>query len=966
MLDFLWKPPIADTAQIIFHVLNAAFFIAIFPVAAWLAKTVYFHFASKRKKPTTNSFLLLASACLVLCVACLRFCTFLHLNDADENTFELIANSLLHGLKTLAVDDDFVGYLDTGKAIVAYYFPQSAAAPTVYGILYCLANILTPVFGGAFLFNAIMKFLPKLRLRFSFLKKQYYFSELNERSLALAKSVAEQKYGFFKKAWQKPILVFTDTYVDEDSERSNELYQAAKRIGAICLNDDIVHFHVPSCREKWFFLMDENEIDNIHALAAFAAEAKPAHIKGSQVFVFYQNDAYALTEKKILDSLDEAVAKKYKRKIEKKTKRYLRARAIDKKEKQREKTEQDIKNENEKELYYKQKRFERWRQIPVNKGKTEVDYEAYLKKLADEKKKQQPAEQTDEELKACRELAIASYAPVITRVRDFENMIFLLLRDHPLFEPLLLNEKLEAEKKGKKEISVAKEEKKDMQLNVTILGSGRIGMQMLLSSSWCGQIYGHSLGLNMISIENEYDIQQRILKISPEFLKSTIEKDPLLRIFENTRTDEYNAPYFTFRFATADLDRRDFAQIECKSMCGAESTHNMLDSDYYLVALGSDEQNISTAEQLARSIAVHHKSNNIKKNVVIVMMVFDPKICRLFENSDNKGDFENSNIHIIPYGSLDSVYSIGNITLVRDNPNAIAMNRLYSKALEEQTERLRSDRTRQKKVYDAWSSLARSIHLNYRVYSVHRLLQDDFFCSQKKVLLTGTQIDTQVYDQYCRTVVAKLRKPQEETWFEKNIISRCREESQSQWELFKKKLQSDYTKKRLIRLIRSTHLPEKTQDRLVDSVKEKYRKKGEVNESCISVIAEYMTWLEHRRWNAYVRSIGFICNDDLTVKDMSLKLHNCLVECGHAPFCKEWDAKNAMHGNCADCPFAVGCLNYDPHTKNAKKEPDCDWLDIVGFENSCAYKVYDRPDDMESDLEKNIAAVNKILNRKKT
>lgn len=834
MLDFLWKPPIADTAQIIFHVLNAAFFIAIFPVAAWLAKTVYFHFASKRKKPTTNSFLLLASACLVLCVACLRFCTFLHLNDAQENTFELIANSLLHGLKTLAVDDDFVGYLDTGKAIVTYYFPQSAAAPTVYGILYCLANILTPVFGGAFLINAIMKFLPKLRLRFSFLKKQYYFSELNERSLALAKSVAEQKYGFFKKAWQKPILIFTDTYVDEDSERSNELYQAAKRIGAICLNDDIVHFHVPSCREKWFFLMDENEIDNIHALAAFAAEAKPAHIRSSQVFVFYQNDAYALTEKRILDSLDAVVYNKYRKRIDKK----------------------------------KEREYAQWL--------------ASCTCEPEEKKKQKKK-------KELHDTALAAYAPVITRVRDYENLIFLLLRDIPLFNPLLRTEK-------RKNITAPAEvDNKEPQLNVTVLGAGNIGMQMLLSASWCGQMFGHSLGLNMVSIEDVEHVRKHIEQVCPEFLKSAQTDSDLLCIFDGR--EDRNKPYFTLRYAKADLVVQNLSDISCKSVVDGGDSHHLLTSDYYVVALGSDEQNIATAELLARKIAVYHKENNIDKDVEIVMFVYDPKICSLFESNEDLNEYAKNHIHIHAYGSLDFIYSISNITLIRDNPYAIAMNRNYAALFAEQGRTETVMQSRQNEVYNAWSSLARAFHLNYRVYSAHRFLQSSLCAGNGKPLLTEIEITPEAYERYITMVLPDANKDCEQNGFD-------------------------------------------------------------------PALANYLAWLEHRRWNAYLRSIGFITNKNNKEKDLVLKLHNCLVETKHLPYCHSW-YRDGSTGNCDICRYRIGCAALCATTENGQVSPLKDKLDVISDAVGTEYKVFDNPSQSDEKLSKNLVVVKKNGEKKR-
>ena len=51
-----------------------------------------------------------------------------------------------------------------------------------------------------------------------------------------------------------------------------------------------------------------------------------------------------------------------------------------------------------------------------------------------------------------------------------------------------------------------------------------------------------------------------------------------------------------------------------------------------------------------------------------------------------------------------------------------------------------------------------------------------------------------------------------------------------------------------------------------------------------SNVLQYLTWLEHRRWNAYMRSIGF-SYDIKKDKNIELKLHGCLCECSRFPLC---------------------------------------------------------------------------------
>jgi hypothetical protein len=47
-------------------------------------------------------------------------------------------------------------------------------------------------------------------------------------------------------------------------------------------------------------------------------------------------------------------------------------------------------------------------------------------------------------------------------------------------------------------------------------------------------------------------------------------------------------------------------------------------------------------------------------------------------------------------------------------------------------------------------------------------------------------------------------------------------------------------------------------------------------------LIQYLTWLEHRRWDAYMRSIGF-SGREMESKDVNLKIHGCLCECSKEP-----------------------------------------------------------------------------------
>ncbi len=90
----------------------------------------------------------------------------------------------------------------------------------------------------------------------------YIFSQLNEKSLALAKSLEKntEKHRFF---------VFTDVFTNED-DKSYELVEQALELGAVCFKKDInsidFSFHSKNS-ELNFFTISENHDDNVsHAL----------------------------------------------------------------------------------------------------------------------------------------------------------------------------------------------------------------------------------------------------------------------------------------------------------------------------------------------------------------------------------------------------------------------------------------------------------------------------------------------------------------------------------------------------------------------------------------------------------------------------------------------------------------------------------------------------------------------------
>ena len=109
--------------------------------------------------------------------------------------FKEIINSFLHALQTFSMDEDYTAYWLNGHAMINYIAPDNDAARILYSLFIAVLNIFAPIVGGAIIFEMLTKAFPSIRLFFSnfkFWKEKYYFSELNENSLALARSILSE------------------------------------------------------------------------------------------------------------------------------------------------------------------------------------------------------------------------------------------------------------------------------------------------------------------------------------------------------------------------------------------------------------------------------------------------------------------------------------------------------------------------------------------------------------------------------------------------------------------------------------------------------------------------------------------------------------------------------------------------------------------------------------------------------
>lgn len=145
----------------------------------------------------------------------------------------------------------------------------------IYQVWAASLFIIAPAFTVGFVLSLFKNISAYLKYLFFYFKDVYIFSELNDKSLALASDILENN----KKAG----IVFTDVFEDGE-EKSYELIENAKKLGAICFKKDIlvIDFKKHSSQKAIsFFAIGSNETENLnHSLKLIEVyrDRKSTHI----------------------------------------------------------------------------------------------------------------------------------------------------------------------------------------------------------------------------------------------------------------------------------------------------------------------------------------------------------------------------------------------------------------------------------------------------------------------------------------------------------------------------------------------------------------------------------------------------------------------------------------------------------------------------------------------------------------
>lgn len=636
-------------------------------------------------------------------------------------------DSFVHTFQSFSMDEDYTGYVNKGKELFAMTYGSLAAS--VYGIVISILDILAPILGGAVLLEILTGAFPRLKLFLRPFRRKFVFSELNEASITLAEDL------YRDRNYQK--VVFWDS-----------AYRKEWHLHPLLIFTDAYPDQESETKSELF--------DRAKALGAVCIKTDLIHLpltRAKSVFYFLM-DEQEQKNVSILGDLLDGNAEGYKL----------------------------------------------WPEDEES-GEPKTRVFAFC--------------QSDLSVIMMNNICEVSNNReklMVRPIRDYANTAVSLMYEAPLFMPLLAGGGtpipradnsspfigkfgkflVERDKAGRVGGLVPAKE-----LHVTILGSGSIAEEVFQAVYWCGQIGGVQLFIHVLSQQAE-QLKGRLRARCPELLRTCkvceeisslsgktdgdggkkFSSPDLLGIYPHTDSPLSNAPYAIVDGFTAG-EKIDVTHLD-------EYPEEILSkTDYYVVALGEDENNIFVAMMLKRELAKRALDAGEERHPVIAPAVFDKRL------ADSITDMKPacSDPYVIPFGMLENRFSCRNVFMADITADVLKSELIYNK---------KSHAKRQRDEYSYWANIVRAVHAPYKLFGLG-----------------------------CIAAVDPAAP------------------ASSRYTVIQKKIASD---------------------------------------------EPVFTWMEHRRWNAYMRTQGFCLPtfeqhlryfaSSGSHKDLARKLHNCLVESG--------------------------------------------------------------------------------------
>ncbi len=204
--------------------------------------------------------------------------------DLTHRRITTVARSVFEALRVFALDGD-VERIRNGLANVANGELQQA-----YAIFSVLTLVLAPIVTAGAVLSFFRGVTARIRYALSFTKPLFVLSKLNPQSVALARSIRQEKKG-------KATIVFADVFADDGEDGFELLCEAQERdVGAICLKQDITHlrFGCGFWRRVTCFVIGDDESENLAQAITLTQRLKTRRHTAIYVYATSTGSGYVL------------------------------------------------------------------------------------------------------------------------------------------------------------------------------------------------------------------------------------------------------------------------------------------------------------------------------------------------------------------------------------------------------------------------------------------------------------------------------------------------------------------------------------------------------------------------------------------------------------------------------------------------------------------------------------------------
>ncbi len=202
---------------------------------------------------------------------------YLNMVAEDHLSFiEALVMALHNAIRLFVLDGDFAFFADIAEPLNEIGTPFRTAYHTVTIILF----ISAPILSATAVLSLVINFVNLNKFNRTFNKEVFIFSELNIKSLNLARSIKNNR--------KKAKVVFCDV-TDQTKEEFNDLYEEATELRAIILKVDITaltfRFHSKDKNKGvHFFIISENDEKNLYQYSSLLKSHKG--MGNSKIYLF--------------------------------------------------------------------------------------------------------------------------------------------------------------------------------------------------------------------------------------------------------------------------------------------------------------------------------------------------------------------------------------------------------------------------------------------------------------------------------------------------------------------------------------------------------------------------------------------------------------------------------------------------------------------------------------------------------